>query len=103
MADRIDVLKKNECFISYKDHKDGFPGRIDTRLINPSKTNIGKISKVILQRINSNLRIKTGLNQWQSSDQAISWFNNIMKLVMQFNNSIQGLIFKKDKRKLNDS
>ena len=77
LADRIDVLKKNECFISYKDHKDGFPGRIDTRLINPSKTNIGKISKVILQRINSNLRIKTGLNQWQSSDQAISWFNNI--------------------------
>ena len=77
LADRVGILKKNECFISYKDHKDGFPGRIETRLINPSKSNVGKISKIILQRINSNLRAKTGLNQWQSSDQAISWFNGI--------------------------
>ena len=77
LADRVGILKKNECFISYKDHKEGFPGRIETRLINPSKSNIGKISKIILQRINSNLRAKTGLNQWQSSDQAISWFNGI--------------------------
>ena len=73
----IVVMQKNDCFISFKDHKDGFPGRVETRLINPSKTNIGKISKVILQRINSNLRLKTGLNQLQSSDQVITWFNGL--------------------------
>ena len=77
LADRIDVLQKNECFITFKDHKDSFPGRVETRLINPSKSNIGKISKQILQRINSNLRVKTDLNQWQSSDQVVSWFKNI--------------------------
>ena len=77
LADRVDILQKNECFVSFKDHKPGFPGRIETRLINPSKSNIGKISKQILQRINSNLRVKTDLNQWQSSDQVVSWFKNI--------------------------
>ena len=77
LADRIDVLQKNECFITLKDHKTGFPGRVETRLINPSKSNLGKISKQILQRINKNLRIKTGLQQWQSSDQAVSWFQGI--------------------------
>ena len=79
LADRVDILQTNECFVSYKDHKPSFPGRIETRLINPSKSNIGKISKHILQRINNNLRVKTDLNQWQSSDQVVQWFKNIQR------------------------
>ena len=78
LADRIDVLQKNECFITFKDHKDSFPGRVETRLINPSKSNIGKISKQILQRINNKMRVKTGLQQWQSTNQAVEWFKGIV-------------------------
>ena len=37
LADRVDIQQKNECFVSFKDHKPGFPGRIETRLINPSQ------------------------------------------------------------------
>ena len=77
LADRIDVLDRNEAFITFKDTKEGFPGRIQTRLINRSKSNIGIISKVILDRINQNLRTKTGLNQWKSSQDVLSWFNNL--------------------------
>ena len=47
------------------------------RLINPAKTNIGKISRQILQRINKDIRTKTALKQWQSTKQVIEWFQNI--------------------------
>ena len=77
LADRNDVLDKNEAFITFKDTKDGFPGRVQTRLINRSKSNIGIISKAILDRVNKNLRTKTGLNQWKSSQDVLSWFNSL--------------------------
>ena len=77
LSERVDCLNKNEAFITIKDTKEGFPGKIETRLINPSKTNVGKISKAILDRINRKLREKTGLNQFQSSKQVAQWFDNI--------------------------
>ena len=36
-----------------KDHKDNFQNNPKVRLINPAKTNIGQISKIYLQEINS--------------------------------------------------
>ena len=47
------------------------------RLINPAKTQIGKISKSILQTINSNIRHVTKLKQWRNTQAAIDWFNDI--------------------------
>ena len=40
--------------VRIKDHKENFPGKIECRLINPAKTNIGIIGKQILDRININ-------------------------------------------------
>ena len=48
--DRVQKLDKNEAYVTIKDHKEGFPDKISCRLINPSKTDIGKISKQILGR-----------------------------------------------------
>ena len=48
--DRVQKLDKNEAYVTIKDHKEGFPHKISCRLINPSKTDIGKISKQILDR-----------------------------------------------------
>ena len=45
------------------------------RLINPSKSEIGIISKQILQRINSKIANSTELNQWKNTDSVIIWFN----------------------------
>ena len=52
VADSIDIPTEDEAFISVKDHKDSFPSRVECRLINPAKNNIGVISKSILDRIN---------------------------------------------------
>ena len=47
LADRIDAMSESPALISIKDHKDGFPQRVEHCLINKSKSNIGAISKRI--------------------------------------------------------
>ena len=47
------------------------------RLLNPTKSDIGKISKIILDRVNNDLRASTRYNQWKSSKAVIDWFNNM--------------------------
>jgi hypothetical protein len=70
-------MKKREAFISLKDHKENFENNQKCRLINPAKSESGKLSKFILDKINSNLRQKLDSNQWRSTQQVISWFGNI--------------------------
>ena len=48
ISDRIEKMRETEAYITIKDHKESFPNKISRRLINPSKSSIGKISKVIL-------------------------------------------------------
>ena len=47
----MDITAKRQYFVTVKDHKDNF--RVDPkyRLLNPTKSEIGKISQHILQRI----------------------------------------------------
>ena len=47
------------------------------RLINPAKSEIGRISKQVLQRINTDVRNKTSFNQWKNYSSVIEWFKNI--------------------------
>ena len=77
LADRIDAMSESSAMITIKDHKENFPQRIESRLINRSKTSIGKISKDILDRINDQVRIKTNLNQFKSTNEVISWFKQL--------------------------
>ena len=77
LDERIDAMPESESFITYKDHKDNFPARKEVRLLNPSKSNIGRISKKILDAINSTLRQKTSFNQWKSTNECIRWFSNL--------------------------
>lgn len=42
----------------------------------PTKTELGKISKVILQEICKSLRTFLNINHWQSSNDCIRWFKN---------------------------
>ena len=53
---------ENNCFISLKDHKENFQNNPTVRLINPAKNELGKISKVILDKINKNIRENLQLN-----------------------------------------
>ena len=78
--ERMERYTETESFISLKDHKENFYSNPTCRLINPAKSNLGKISKKILERITAKIKTKTGQNQWKSSYEVISWFKKIQIL-----------------------
>ena len=77
LDERIEVLSEPPCYVTIKDHKDDFPGKLSLRLINPAKTKIGIISKQILDRINHVIRNISNSNQWQNTQQVIKWFQKM--------------------------
>ena len=63
ISDKVDQFRLQDPFCSIKDHKDTFPARVDVRLINPSKSSIGVISKNLLDRINDTIRSNSQFKQ----------------------------------------
>ena len=68
---------RNSCFITLKNHKPIFLNNPQTRLWNTAKNKLGRIGKVILDKINLNLQHATKINQWKNTDDVISWFKSI--------------------------
>lgn len=77
LDDRIEILADKKAFITLKDHKPNFANNPTCRLINPAKSEIGNISKQILDRINSKIVSNNKLNQWKNTSSVLKWFNNI--------------------------
>ena len=77
IADRMEVYHMTDGYITLKDHKDTWPTKISTRLINTAKTDLGKVAHVILKDINRVVREKTEINQWVSTKDVIQWFNSL--------------------------
>ena len=77
LDDRIEYMAKASAYITLKDHKDNFRSAHPCRLINPCKSEIGKISKSILENINRNLLKLLQVNQWRNSESVIKWFYSI--------------------------
>ena len=77
LTDRINTTAEREPFITLKDHKPNFENNPTCRLINPRKSEIGKVSKQILDRINAKVIESTGMNQWNNTKSVLTWFNNI--------------------------
>lgn len=75
--DRVDKTASKEAFITLKDHKPNFANKPTCRLINPTKSEIGKISKRILDRINSRIMRTAKFNQWKNTASAIGWFKSL--------------------------
>eukprot|EP00117_Sycon_ciliatum_P004623 scpid58526/ scgid4794/ len=70
-------MAKSEAFITLKDHKDRFKNDLPCRLINPAKSELGVISKAILDRMVSAVRVATEINLWRSTRSVIDWFKGI--------------------------
>ena len=68
---------KTQAFGNLKDHKDNFKEKPSIRLINPNKSDLGRISCQILQSINSKIREATQLRQWRSTGEVVNWFKSI--------------------------
>ena len=64
-------------FFTLKDHKSDFTANPSVRIINPTKPEIGRISKKILERIVCEVKMITKLKQWKNSVSVIDWFKQI--------------------------
>ena len=62
LSDRIEPLAKTPTYVTLNDHKENFHASTPCRLTNPCKSEIGKISKRILQGINNDLLTKLNIN-----------------------------------------
>ena len=49
---RLEKMQETQANATIKDHKEDFPQKISCRLVNSSKSRLGKISKVILDKTN---------------------------------------------------
>jgi hypothetical protein len=77
ISDRIDQTAQKEAFITLKDHKENFETNQKCRLINPTKSDIGKVSKIMLDRINTKIRTISNVNQWCNTYAVIDWFSSL--------------------------
>ena len=77
ISDRVDQYIEADAFVTIKDHKPAFPGRVECHLLNPAKSNIGRISKQILEEAIDSIKSQTKSNLWSKSSDVISWFKNV--------------------------
>ena len=73
MAKRADILDKIEMIgtgnssVTLKHHNENFTSHPTTRFINPSKNETGRISKYILDQINTKLVCELSVNEWKNT------------------------------------
>ena len=79
LDDRIECIAKNNAFVTLKDHKQNFRSAIPCRLINPCKSELGKIIKIMLENINKTLIEQLNVNQRKNTESVIHWFKSIQQ------------------------
>ena len=77
ISDRVESMATKEAFITLKDHKENFANRPTCRLINPSKSEIGRISKKIPEEINRKLVNARKVNQWKNTSSVLQWYKQL--------------------------
>ena len=60
---RMETNEEGNSFITIKENKENFDNHPTVRLINPAKNVLGRISKLILDKINKTISQKFELNQ----------------------------------------
>ena len=59
-----------------KDHKPNFMNRTTCRLLSPNKSELGHVSKVILNRAVNCVVKATRVNLWKSTREVLNWYQN---------------------------
>ena len=73
----IHQTQMQTAFITMKDHKDNFLNNPKCRLVNPCKSELGRISKKIVEKIVMNVKQKSGLNLWKNTHAVIDWYKGL--------------------------
>ena len=74
---RVNRIIKKQCYILFKDHKEGFNDKKPARLINPAKSELGRVSKDLIKNMVDQLTQKLKMNLWSSTKDSIEWFQRI--------------------------
>ena len=77
LEERMECYSDQSAFITLKDHKANFKNNTKCRLTNPSKSEVGLVSKHYLNSIFSKAAEKSGVNQWRNTSTVIKWFENL--------------------------
>ena len=77
IEDRMECYSDQHAYITLKDHKENFRNNTKCRLINPSKSEVGRVSKKYLNDIIADVSRKTEVNQWRNTATVINWFKNL--------------------------
>ena len=77
IADRVECMARKPGYITIKDHKENLYINPICCLINPAKSELGKVAKIIVENINKTVREKLHCNQWRNTSNVIYWFQNI--------------------------
>ena len=77
IAKKVNQIAEKPAFITLKDHKDNFENTPKCRLLNPAKSELGKVSKIITERLISGIKKHENLHQWKNTSEVINWFNSI--------------------------
>ena len=73
MIKRMETNEEGNSFITIKDHKENFDNHPTVRLINLAKNELGRIRKLILDKINTKISQKLEMNQRKNTDIVIGW------------------------------
>ena len=60
-------MARKDAYITLKDHKANCATKLPYRLINPAKSEMGRVSKSILERITQNVRGALEINAWKNT------------------------------------
>ena len=70
IANKLPIGNQIECMKILKTTK-------NSGIINPAKSDSEKISKLILDKVNTHLMTILNVNQWRNTQNVIEWFGNI--------------------------
>ena len=72
---RMDIKSEKNCFFTLKDHQKNFINNFLTVcLMNPIKTELGRINKLILDKINNSLCKRLRIDQYKNALDLTQWF-----------------------------
>ena len=73
----MECYSDQHAYITLKDHTESFRNNTKCRLISPSKSEVGRVSKKYLNDIITDVSSKTEKNQWHNTATVINWFKNL--------------------------
>ena len=74
----MEKITERNAFISIKDHKSNFPNKIQCRLINPARNNLGRVAQQIIRSAVTSIKEKSGLNLWMGTNEVLDWYKTNM-------------------------